>query len=116
MPLTRPPVRILAAIAILALAAFALLWLSARTGFARGLAADWIADATGLPATVGSLRVGFLPRPYLVVGELSIAQPPGFDASPLIEAARSESPGPGAACSAGRTWQRCRLPMRSRDR
>ncbi|MGE0030558.1 MAG: hypothetical protein AB7T20_05525 [Steroidobacteraceae bacterium] len=86
MPLTRPLVRILAAIAILAVAAFAVLWIGARTGFARGLAADRIGEATGLPATVGSLRAGFLPRPYLVVGGLAVTQPPGFDAGPLIEA------------------------------
>ena len=86
MPLTRPFVRILAAVAILAVAAVAVLWLGARTGFARGLAADRIAEATGLPATVGSLRAGLLPRPYIVVGGLAVAQPPGFDAGPLIEA------------------------------
>lgn len=86
MPLTRPLVRILAAIAILALAAIAVLWLGARTGFARGLAADRISEATGLPTTVGFLRAGFLPQPYLVVGGLAVAQPPGFDAAPLIEA------------------------------
>lgn len=86
MPLIRPFVRILAAIAILAVAAVAVLWLGVRTGFARGLATDWIEEATGLPATVESLRAGFLPRPYLVVGGLAVAQPPGFDAGPLIEA------------------------------
>ena len=86
MPLTRPFVRILAAIAILAVAAVAVLWLGARTGYARGLAADWIAEATGLPASVESLRAGFLPRPYVVVGGLVVTQPPGFDAGPLIEA------------------------------
>jgi hypothetical protein len=86
MPLTRPLVRILAAIAILAVAAIAVLWIGARTGFARGLAADWITEATGLPATVGFLRVGVLPRPYLVVGGLAVAQPAGFDACPVIEA------------------------------
>ena len=86
MPLTRPFVRITAAIAILAVAAVAVLWLGARTGFARGLATDWIEEATGLPATVGSLRAGFLPRPFLAIGGLAVAQPPGFDAGPLIEA------------------------------
>lgn len=86
MPLTRPFVRITAAIAILAVAALAVLWLGARTGFARGLAADWIEEATGLPASVGSLRAGFLPRPYIAIGGLAITQPPGFDAGPLIEA------------------------------
>lgn len=86
MPLTRPLVRILAAIAILAVAAVAVLWLGARTGFARGLATDWIEEATGLPATVESLGVGFLPRPYIAIGGLAVAQPPGFDAGPLIEA------------------------------
>ena len=86
MPLTRPLVRILAAIAILAVAAFAVLWIGARTGFARGLAADRIAEATGLPASVGSLRAGLLPRPYVVIGGVALAQPPGFDTGPLIEA------------------------------
>jgi uncharacterized protein involved in outer membrane biogenesis len=84
MPLTRLLVRILAAIAILALAAIAVLWLGARTGFARRMAGDWIGEATGLPASVESLRVGFLPRPNVIVGGLAVAQPPGFDASPLI--------------------------------
>ena len=46
MPLTRPLVRILAAVAILAVAAIAVLWLGARTGFARNLAADRIANPT----------------------------------------------------------------------
>lgn len=86
MPLTRPLVRILAAIAILAVAAIAVLWLGARTGFARRMAGDWIGEATGLPASVESLRVGFLPRPQVIVGGLAVAQPPGFDAGPLIEA------------------------------
>jgi hypothetical protein len=86
MPLTRHYLQILAALAILALAAMAVLWLGARTGFARSLAADRIAAATGLPATVGSLRAGLLPRPYVVIGGLALAQPPGFEAGPLIEA------------------------------
>jgi uncharacterized protein involved in outer membrane biogenesis len=86
MPLTKPLVRTLAAIAILALAAVAVPWLGARTAFARRVAGDWIAGATGLPATVESLRLGFLPRPYIQVGGLAITQPSGFDAGPLLEA------------------------------
>ena len=50
MQLKRPLVYIPAAIAILALAAFLLLWLGARTPFGRRVAGDWVAQATGLPA------------------------------------------------------------------
>lgn len=83
---TKSLVRILAVIAILALAAIAVLWLGARTGFARRAAGDWIESATGLPATVETLRLGLVPRPSIGVGGLRIAQPPGFGAGPLLEA------------------------------
>ena len=86
MPLTKPLVRILAVIAILALAAVAVLWLGARTAFARRVAGDWIAETSGLPASVESFRLGFLPRPFIQVGGLAITQPSGFDAGPLLEA------------------------------
>lgn len=86
MPPTKRLLRILAVIAILALTAIAVLWLGARTTFARRAAAGWIENTTGLPATVGSLRLGFLPRPSIDVGGIALAQPPGFDAGPLLEA------------------------------
>ncbi|MGH8249568.1 MAG: AsmA family protein [Steroidobacteraceae bacterium] len=76
---------VLAAIAILALMAVALPWLGARTPFARNAASRWITEKTGLPATVASLRIGYFPGPSLVVGGLSIAQPPGFGDEPLLQ-------------------------------
>lgn len=77
--------RVLAAIALVALAAFALLWMVAHTGFARRWLGNRLAEATGLPVTVGELGVGFLPRLELAVGELTIGQPQGFGALPLLE-------------------------------
>ena len=84
MPLKKPLIRILAAVAILATAAIALLWLGPRTPYARQAASDWIVEATGLLATVEALRIGFFPRPVLEVDGLAIAQPAGFGGDPLL--------------------------------
>ena len=88
MPLERRHLRIPAAIALVALAAFAVLWIGARTERARGLVAGWITDATGLPASIEDMRIGFVPSPALDIGGLAIAQPPGFDGKPLLEIGR----------------------------
>ena len=72
MPLKRRHVRIPAAIALVAVAAFAILWAGARTPYARGLIEGALTEAVGLPATVGRLRVGFFPSPRLAIGELTI--------------------------------------------
>jgi hypothetical protein len=89
MRLKRPLVTILAVIAILAVAAFLLLWLAAFTPFARRLAADWVADATGLPASVERLRLRFLRGPSLEVGGLALGQPPGFGEGRLLDVAEA---------------------------
>ena len=88
MPLKRRHARIPAAIALVVLAAIAVLWILARTPFARGLIEDRIAEATGLPASVGQLRLGFFPSPGLDIGDLTIAQPPGFGDAPMLEVGR----------------------------
>lgn len=88
MPLKRRHVRIPAAIALVAVAAFAILWAGARTPYARGLIAGAIGEAVGLPATIGQLRIGFFPSPRLGIEDLSIAQPPGYGDEPLFEAER----------------------------
>lgn len=88
MPLKRRHVRIPAAIALLAVAAFALLWAGARTPYVRGLIAGAITDVTGLPARVDRLRLGFIPSPRLEIGGLAVAQPPGFGDEPLLEVER----------------------------
>jgi AsmA protein len=88
MPLERRHVRIPAAIALVAVAAFAVLWVGARTPFARGMIARAVSDAVGLPATVEALRLGFLPSLHLDIQGLAIAQPPGFGEEPLFEAGR----------------------------
>jgi AsmA protein len=76
--------RIPAAIALVALAAFAVLWIVARTPLARGMVAGWIEDAARLPATVESLGLGFFPSPSVRIGGLAIAQPPGFGDEPFV--------------------------------
>jgi hypothetical protein len=81
----KPLVIVLTAIAILALAVFALPWLGVRTAFARDAVARWISGKTGLPATVASLGIGYFPGPTLEIRGLSIGQPPGFGAEPLLE-------------------------------
>jgi AsmA protein len=76
--------RILAAIALVALAAFAVLLIGVRTPLARGMVAGWIEDAARLPATVESLGLGFFPSPSVRIGGLAIAQPPGFGDEPFV--------------------------------
>ena len=83
MPLERRHVRIPAAIAIVALAAFAILWIGARMPFVRGVVAGWITEVTGLPAEIQSLGIGFFPSPSVDIGALTIAQPPGFGDEPF---------------------------------
>ncbi|HEU4516362.1 MAG TPA: AsmA family protein [Steroidobacteraceae bacterium] len=90
MPLERRHVRIPAAIAIVALAAFAILWIGARLAFMRGMVAGWITDATGLPAEIESLGIGFFPSPSVDIGGLTIAQPPGFGDEPFATVGRLE--------------------------
>ena len=70
---------------LIALAAFAVLWIGVRTPLARGMVEGWIEDAAGLPATVESLGLGFFPSPSVRIGGLSIAQPPGFGAEPFVK-------------------------------
>ena len=77
-----------AVIALAAVAAFAVLWIGARTQLARGMVAGWITEAAGLPATVEGLRIGFLPRPSLDISGIAIAQPPGFTGKPMLEIGR----------------------------
>jgi AsmA protein len=86
--LRRPRILIPAAIAIFAVAAVAVLWVLARTELARGMAARMITERTGLPASVESLRLGFLPSPSLDLGGLALAQPPGYGTEPLLSAQR----------------------------
>lgn len=76
--------RIPAAIALVALAGFAVLWIVVRTPLARGMVAGWIEDAAGLPATIESLGLGFFPSPSVRIGGLAIAQPPGFGDEPFV--------------------------------
>ena len=90
MPLTRRQLRIPAAIALVALAAFAVLWIGARTPFARGMVAGWIEDAAGLPASIGSLGISLFPSPSVDIGGLAIAQPPGFGDGPFVTVGRLE--------------------------
>jgi AsmA protein len=86
--LRRPHILIPAAIAILAVVAVAVLWVGARTELARGMAARMIMERTGLPATVGSLGIGFLPSPSLEIEGLALAQPPGYGGEPLLSVER----------------------------
>ncbi len=88
MPLKRRHARIPAAIALVAVAAFAILWAGARTAYVRGLVAGAIGEAAGLPATIESLRIGVLPSPRLHIGVLLIEQPAGFGDEPLLEVER----------------------------
>ena len=85
MPLERRHARIPAAIALIALAAFAVLWIGARTPLARGLIEARLSEATGLSARVGRMGIGFLPAPELVLWNVAIAQPPGFGGAPFAE-------------------------------
>jgi len=88
VPLTRRHARIPAAIALVALAAFAVLWIGARTTLARGMVAGWIADAAGLPSSIESLGLGFFPSPSVDIRGLAIAQPPGFGEEPFVTVGR----------------------------
>ena len=88
MPLERRHARIPAAIAFVALAAFAILWIGARMAFVRGMVAGWITEATGLPAEIQSLGIGFFPSPSVDIGALTIAQPPGFGDEPFATVRR----------------------------
>ena len=88
MPLARRHARIPAAIALVALAAFAVLWAGARLAFVRGMVAGWITDATGLPAEIESLGIGFIPTPSVDIAGLTIGQPPGFGDEPFATAGR----------------------------
>jgi AsmA family len=88
MPLQRRLAILLTAIALAALAAVAVLWIGARTPFARGLIAGRITEATGMPCRLASLRLGFLPSPSLDLGGIRFDQPPGFGAEPLLEIGR----------------------------
>ncbi len=65
-----------------------MLWLGARTEFARGIAVRMISERTGLPATVDTLRIGFFPSPSLELGGLEVAQPAGFGSDPLLSVGR----------------------------
>ncbi|MBX3703820.1 MAG: hypothetical protein KF822_08605 [Steroidobacteraceae bacterium] len=85
MRLKRPLVTIPAAIAILALAALLLVTLGARTPWARRMAGDWVTEATGLPASIERLHIGFLPRPALEIGGFALAQPQGFGPGRILE-------------------------------
>ena len=84
MPLERRHARIPAAIAILALAAFAILWLVARSELARGRVAALIADVAGQPTSIERMRIGLWPTPSLEIGGLAIAQPPGYGGEPIL--------------------------------
>ena len=86
--LRRPRILIPAAIAILAVAAVAVLWVGARTELARGMAARMIMERTGLPATIETLGLGFLPTPSIEIGGLTLAQPPGYGTQPLLSVGR----------------------------
>jgi AsmA protein len=90
VPLERRHARIPAAIALVALAAFFVLWLAVRTELVRDRVANAVAGATGLPASIESLRLGFLPSPSLVIGGLALDQPPGFGAEPFASVGRLE--------------------------
>jgi hypothetical protein len=50
--------------------------------------AGWVTESAGLPATIDTLRIGFLPRPSLDIGGLAIAQPAEFGPKPIVEIGR----------------------------
>ncbi len=84
----RPLILVPAVTAFVAVTAFAVVWIGARTSLARRVIAGWVTESAGLPATIETLRIGFLPRPSLDIGGLAIAQPNGFGSKPLIEIGR----------------------------
>ena len=86
MRLRKKPVALtLAAIAAVLLLALAILWIGLRTDAARRATSDYLADLTGLPVNVTGLSIGFLPTPALELAGLTISQPPGFGADPLLD-------------------------------
>ena len=85
MRFKKPLALTLATVAALLLLTVAVPWLGSRTGPARRAAGDYLGEVTGLPVTVGSLAIAFLPMPSLALGTVAIAQPPGFGADPLLE-------------------------------
>src|SRR5262245_10947979 len=90
MPLQRRHALVPAVIALVAVAAFAMVWVAAHTAWARGIVARQVSAALGLPATVASLDIGFFPSPTLKIGGLEVTQPPGFGEVPFLEAGRVE--------------------------
>lgn len=88
MTVKRPLILVPAVIALVAVAALAVVWIGARTAMARSMIEGWVSESAGLPATIETLRVGFLPRPSLDIGGLVIAQPAGFGREPLLEVGR----------------------------
>jgi hypothetical protein len=88
MPLERRHARIPAAIALVVVAVFAVLWIGARTPFARGLVAGRISDVAGLPASIGKMRIGFFPSPTIEIEGLTVSQPAGFGEEPLLSVGR----------------------------
>ena len=85
MRFNKPLALTLAAVAALLLLTVAVPWLGSRTGLARRAVSDYLGEVTGLPVTVGSLAIAFLPTPSVMIGAVAIAQPPGFGADPLLE-------------------------------
>ena len=88
MPLKRPLILIPAVVALVAVTVFAVVWIGARTAMARRMIAGWVTESAGLPATIETLRIGFLPRPSLDIGGLAIAQPAEFGPKPIVEIGR----------------------------
>lgn len=85
MRFNKPLALTLATVAALLLLTVAVPWLGSRTGMVRRAAGDYLGEVTGLPVTVGSFAIRFLPVPSLALGAVAIAQPPGFGAVPLLE-------------------------------
>ncbi len=103
MPIKRPLILIPAVIALVAVTAFVVLWAGARTAMGRRMVASSITEMVGLPATVVSLRIGFLPRPALDIGGIAIAQPPGFGPEPLLDIGRVRASIPWGGVFSGTT-------------
>jgi hypothetical protein len=85
MRLTRPFKITFVVIALVVLAAGVILWILGRTPFVRDKVANWVTEATGLPATIDAVSIGLLRGPSFEMHGLAIAQPPGFGAKPLVE-------------------------------
>lgn len=97
MRFKKPLALTLAAVTALLMLLVAALWLGARTPLARRSAGEYLAGLAGLPVTVGSLAMHFLPGPALEAEDLTIAQPPGFGGDPLIEIGRARVAVPWSA-------------------